>query len=319
MKFVANSPSMQKVAELIDRVAATASNVLILGESGSGKDVAARLIHDRSLRRDRPFVKIDCAALPEDLLESELFGYEKGAFTGATESKPGRFEAADGGTLVLDEIGSLIPSSQAKLLRVIEERSFERLGGKQSIKIDVRIVALANIDIKQAVRARAFRDDLYYRLAVVTVELPRLVDRREDLPVLAEEFVRQFASRSGRIGMQISSAALEALSSYDFPGNVRELRNIIEHAVVTSTEEVIGADGLPEYLRSTARLMHSRKAKPSLAELEAVYIREVLEHTRGNKTRAAEILGISRKNLYEKIRRYEIGKLGSGNPGLELV
>ncbi|MEK6321811.1 MAG: sigma-54 dependent transcriptional regulator [Acidobacteriota bacterium] len=316
MKLVANSPAMQKVAELIERVAATGSNVLVLGESGSGKDATARLIHDRSLRRDRAFVKIDCAALPEELLESELFGYEKGAFTGATESKPGRFEAADGGTLVLDEIGSLISSSQAKLLRVIEERSFERLGGKQPLKIDVRIIALANIDIKQAVRARAFRDDLYYRLAVVTIELPRLVDRGEDLPQLADEFLRQFASRCGRAGVRLSSGALEALSSYDFPGNVRELRNIIEHAVVTSNEDVIGLAGLPEYLRSAARLMQSRTAKPSLAELEAVYIREVLEHTRGNKTRAAEILGISRKNLYEKIRRYNIGKLGAASPSL---
>lgn len=316
MKLVANSPAMQKVAELIDRVAATGSNVLVLGESGSGKDVAARLIHDRSLRRDRAFVKIDCAALPEDLVESELFGYEKGAFTGATESKPGRFEAADGGTLVLDEIASLMSSSQAKLLRVIEERRFERLGGKQPVKIDVRIIALANIDIKQAVRVRTFRDDLYYRLAVVTIELPRLVDRLEDLPQLADEFVRQFASRSGRDGVRLSRAALEALSSYDFPGNVRELRNIIEHAVVTSSEDVIEPAGLPEYLRSAARLMQSRKTKPSLAELEAVYIAEVLEHTRGNKTRAAEILGISRKNLYEKMRRYNIGKLGTGSPAL---
>lgn len=316
MKLVANSPVMQKVAELIERVAATGSNVLVLGESGSGKDATARLIHDRSLRRDRPFVKIDCAALPEDLLESELFGYEKGAFTGATESKPGRFEAADGGTLVLDEIGSLISSSQAKLLRVIEERNFERLGGKQPIKIDVRIIALANIDIKQAVRARAFRDDLYYRLAVVTLELPRLVDRREDLPQLANEFLRQFAARCGRSGVSLSNRALEALSSYDFPGNVRELRNIIEHAVITSTEDEIGLGGLPEYLRSAARLMQSRTTKPSLAELEAVYIGEVLEHTRGNKTRAAEILGISRKNLYEKMRRYNIGKLGAASPAL---
>jgi len=316
MKLVANSPAMQKVAELIERVAATGSNVLVLGESGSGKDATARLIHDRSLRRDRPFVKIDCAALPEDLLESELFGYEKGAFTGATESKPGRFEAADGGTLVLDEIGSLISSSQAKLLRVIEERNFERLGGKQPIKIDVRIIALANIDIKQAVRARAFRDDLYYRLAVVTLELPRLVDRREDLPQLANEFLRQFAARSGRSGVSLSNRALEALSNYDFPGNVRELRNIIEHAVVTSNEDEIGLGGLPEYLRSAARLMQSRTTKPSLAELEAVYIGEVLEHTRGNKTRAAEILGISRKNLYEKMRRYNIGKLGAASPAL---
>ena len=316
MKLVTNSSAMQKVAELIDRVAATGSNVLVLGESGSGKDAAARLIHDQSLRRDRSFVKIDCAALPEDLLESELFGYEKGAFTGATEFKPGRFEAADGGTLVLDEITSLIPSSQAKLLRVIEERNFERLGGKQPVKIDVRIIALANIDIKEAVRARTFRDDLYYRLAVVTIELPKLIDRFEDLPQLAGEFVRQFASRSGRSGVRLSNEALEALTGYDFPGNVRELRNIIEHAVVTSTDDVIEVAGLPEYLRSAARLMQSRKTKPSLAELEAVYIREVLEHTRGNKTRAAEILGISRKNLYEKMRRYNIGKLGAAMPSL---
>ena len=307
---------MQAVAELIDRVAATASNVLVLGESGTGKDATARLIHDRSPRRDRPFVKIDCAALPEELLESELFGYEKGAFTGATESKPGRLEAAGGGTLVLDEIASLIPQSQAKLLRVIEERSFERLGGKQLIKIDVRIIALANVDIKEAVRARGFRDDLYYRLAVVTIELPRLIDRFEDIPQLADEFVRQFASRSGRPGVRLSSEALEALSDYDFPGNVRELRNIIEHAVLTTNQEVIEPDGLPEYLRSAARLMQSRRVKPSLAELEAVYIREVLEHTRGNKTRAAEILGISRKNLYEKMRRYKIGQLRTGSAAL---
>jgi two-component system response regulator AtoC len=305
---------MQSVAELIDRVAATSSNVLVLGESGTGKDAIARLIHDRSPRRDRAFVKIDCAALPEELLESELFGYEKGAFTGATDSKPGRFEAAEGGTLVLDEIASLISSSQAKLLRVIEERSFERLGGKQPIKIDVRIIALANVDVKEAVRARAFRDDLYYRLAVLTIELPKLIDRLEDLPKLADEFVRQFAARSGRSGVRLSVDALDMLSTYDFPGNVRELRNIIEHAVVTADGEVITPAGLPDYLKSAARLMHSRKAKPSLADIEAVYIREVLAHTRGNKTRAAEILGISRKNLYEKMRRYNIGKLGAASP-----
>ena len=307
---------MQAVAELVDRVAATASNVLVLGDSGTGKDATARLIHERSPRRERPFVKIDCASLPEDLLESELFGYEKGAFTGASESKPGRLEAADGGTLVLDEIASLIPQSQAKLLRVIEERSFERLGGKQPINIDVRIITLANADIEETVRARRFRDDLYYRLAVVTIKLPRLIDRFEDIPELAGYFVRQFAARSGRPGVRLSSEAVDALSSYDFPGNVRELRNIIEHAVLTANQEVLDLDALPDYLRSAARLMQSRSTKPSLAELEAVYIREVLEHTRGNKTRAAEILGISRKNLYEKMRRYKIGQLRAGSAAL---
>jgi two-component system, NtrC family, response regulator AtoC len=306
---------MQRVAELVERVAAAGANVLVLGESGVGKDAVARLIHDKSARHDRPYVKIDCASLPEDLLESELFGYEKGAFTGATESKPGRFEAADGGTLVLDEIASLSPSSQAKLLRVIEERQFERLGGKQSIRIDVRIIALANVDMKEAVRAHAFRSDLYYRLAVVTIELPRLIDRIEDLPQLAEQFVRQFAARNARMGMHLSKETLELLQSYDFPGNVRELRNIIELAVLRADREVIESEQLPDYLRSAARLMQSRTHKPTLAELEAVYIREVLEYTRGNKTRAAEILGISRKNLYEKMRRYNIGKMKANHAG----
>ncbi|MCI0489768.1 MAG: sigma-54 dependent transcriptional regulator [Blastocatellia bacterium] len=307
MELVTNSLDMQRVAELIERVAATEANVLVLGESGTGKDAVARLIHDRSARRDGPFVKIDCAALPEELLESELFGYEKGAFTGATDSKPGRFEAADGGTLVLDEIASLSPSAQAKLLRVIEERSFERLGGKQTLRLDVRIIALANVNIKESVRGRSFRDDLYYRLAVVTVELPRLVDRTEDIKQLAETFARQFAARNGRAAVGLSSEALESLLGYDFPGNVRELRNIMERAVLAAAGDRIGPDQLPDYLRSAARLMQSRRHKPSLAELEAVYIREILEYTRGNKTRAAEILGISRKNLYEKMRRYEIG------------
>lgn len=315
MKLVTNSPAMQRLAELVDRVAGTGANVLVLGESGTGKDAIARLIHDRSLRSNRPFVKIDCAALPEELLESELFGYEKGAFTGATESKPGRFEAADGGTLVLDEIANLSPASQAKLLRVIEERSFERLGGKQPVKIDVRIMALANIDMKEAVRAHAFRDDLYYRLAVVTIELPRLIDRAEDISELADIFVRQFAARSHRSGVHLSSESRSLLANYDFPGNVRELRNIIERAVLATDREAIEPDQLPDYLRSAARLMQSRKAKPSLAQLEAVYISEVLEHTRGNKTRAAEILGISRKNLYEKMRRYKIGTMKAHSAG----
>ncbi|HSO76640.1 MAG TPA: sigma-54 dependent transcriptional regulator [Blastocatellia bacterium] len=316
MKIASSSPAMQRIVELVDRVAATDANILVLGDSGTGKDAIARLIHDRSPRRDRPFVKIDCASLPEDLLESELFGYEKGAFTGATDSKPGRFEAANGGTLVLDEIASLISASQAKLLRVIEERTFERLGGKQAIKIDVRIIALANVDMKEAVRARAFRDDLYYRLAVVSIELPRLVDRSEDLPELAGTFVRQFAVRNGRRSAGLSPEALELLGAYDFPGNVRELRNIVEQAVLKSDGEIVEAEHLPDYLRSAARFMQSRIHKPSLAEIEAVYIREVLEHTRGNKTRAAEILGISRKNLYEKMRRYNVGKVRTASLAL---
>jgi transcriptional regulator with PAS, ATPase and Fis domain len=309
MELVTESAAMKRVAELIERVAATEANVLVLGESGTGKDLVARQIHDRSLRRGSPYVSIDCASLPEELLESELFGYEKGAFTGATETKPGRFEAAAGGTLVLDEISSLSSSSQAKLLRVIEDRTFERLGGKQAIRIDVRIIAVANIDLKEAVRARAFRDDLYYRLNVITIELPRLVERAEDIPGLAAEFVRHFAARNGRKVTRVTEEAIGLLLDYDFPGNVRELRNIIEQSVLSAGDEVVSSEHLPDYLRSTARLIHSHRHKPSLAEIEALYISEVLDYTRGNKTKAAEILGISRKNLYEKMKRYNIAML----------
>jgi transcriptional regulator with PAS, ATPase and Fis domain len=309
MEIVTESAAMKRVAELIDRVAATEANVLVLGESGTGKDLVARQIHDRSQRRGSAYITIDCASLPEELLESELFGYEKGAFTGAAETKPGRFEAAGGGTLVLDEIASLSSSSQAKLLRVIEERTFERLGGKQPIRIDVRIIAVANIDLKEAVRAKTFRDDLYYRLNVITIELPRLVDRIEDIPRLAGEFVKQFAARNGRRVTRLSDEAIELLSDYDFPGNVRELRNIIEQSVLAAGDEVVAPEHLPDYLRSTARLIHSHRHKPSLAEIEALYISEVLDYTRGNKTKAAEILGISRKNLYEKMKRYNIAML----------
>lgn len=301
------SAAMQRVQELIERVAVTDANILVLGESGTGKDMVARLIHSRSPRHDSPLVTIDCASLPEDLLESELFGYEKGAFTGAADSKPGRFEAADHGTLVLDEIASLSQSSQAKLLRVIEERCFERLGGKQSIKIDVRIVALANVDLKEAVRGKVFRDDLYYRLNVVTIELPRLADRVNDLSRLAAIFATHFSARSGRRTPSVTKGALEILADYDFPGNVRELRNIIELSVLSTDRDEIGPEHLPNYLRSTGRMMRSKKQKLTLAEMEAIYISEVLEFTRGNKTRAAGILGISRKNLYEKMRRYRIG------------
>ncbi|HWC77372.1 MAG TPA: sigma-54 dependent transcriptional regulator, partial [Blastocatellia bacterium] len=252
IELVTNSPVMQKVGDLVLRVAATESNVLVLGPSGTGKDAVARMIHDKGTRRDRPFVTIDCAALPEDLLESELFGYEKGAFTGAVEAKPGRFEAAHGGTLVLDEIANLSLSAQAKLLRVIEERSFERLGGKQPVRIDVRIIALANVDMKEAVRARTFRSDLYYRLNVVTIELPALVERIEDLPQLIDQFTRQFASRAGR-RTRLSTEAIELLKTYDFPGNVRELRNIIERAVLSTGTDVVGYEQMPDYLRSAAR------------------------------------------------------------------
>lgn len=316
MEMVAQSQAMKKIDDTVSRVAVTDANVLVLGESGTGKDLISWLIHNRSHRKTRAFVTIDCASLPDSLLESELFGYEKGAFTGATDTKPGRFEAAQGGTLVLNEIASLALPSQAKLLRVIEERTFERLGGKSPIKIDVRIIALANTNLKDAVRARMFRDDLYYRLNVVTIELPRLADRTEDIPELARKFVQQFGARSGRPGVRLSLDALQFLASYGFPGNVRELRNVVEQAVLSSTGDLIEEGHLPEYLRSAVKLADPNRHKPTLAEMEAVYISEVLEFTRGNKTRTAEILGISRKNLYEKMRRYGLGD-GRMRDGIE--
>jgi len=305
IEFIATSPAMQRALELVERVADTNANVLVRGESGTGKDIIAQLLHFKSGRSAGQFVKIDCASLPQELLESELFGYEKGAFTGAMERKLGRFEAADGGTLVLDEIASLGPAAQAKLLRVIDERCFERLGGTKPIKIDTRIIALTNVDLEDAVRRREFREDLLYRLNVVTINLPPLRERPEDIPKLAVFFARKSSAKHGK-RLSLSAEALDILRNYDWPGNVRELQNIIERAVITCESDKLETRHLPEYLRSALTMIKRADSKLTLAQLEEIYIREILEHTRGQKTRAAAILGISRKNLYEKIKRYGI-------------
>src|SRR6266446_4183967 len=226
---------MREVVSLAERVATTNANVLITGESGCGKDELAAFIHRRSARASQSLVKIDCATLPADLLEAELFGYERGAFTGATEAKPGRLEAAHRGTLVLDEIAHLTSDAQAKLLRVIETREFERLGGRQTIEVDARLLALTNTDLKNAVERRGFRDDLFYRLNVVQIQLPPLRERSEDLEQLARGFLKVFAMKHGRSAKQFSPQAWKLLRAYDFPGNVRELANIIERAVIVST------------------------------------------------------------------------------------
>jgi transcriptional regulator with PAS, ATPase and Fis domain len=294
---------MREVVGLAERVAATDANVLVTGESGAGKDALAWFIHSRSPRAAHALVKIDCATLPADLLEAELFGYERGAFTGANDAKPGRLEAAHQGTLVLDEIAHLTLAAQAKLLRVIEHREFERLGGRQTIEVDARLVALTNADLKNAVERRAFRDDLFYRLNVVQIQLPPLRDRSEDLEELGREFLKTFALKHGRPAKQISAEAWRFLRAYDFPGNVRELANIIERAVIVSTGTEIEATDLPESTRAAAARRERKAKRPSLAEVESEYIRETLTATKGNKTEAARILGISRKNLYERLAR----------------
>ncbi len=305
IELVARSEAMREAVSLAERVAATDANVLVTGESGAGKDVLAFHIHSKSNRANGSFVKIDCATLPSGLLEAELFGYERGAFTGASDEKPGRLEAANRGTLVLDEIAYLSNDSQAKLLRVIENREFERLGGRRTIKVDARLIALTNVDLGDAVKRQHFREDLYYRLNVVHIQVPPLRERSEDLTELALSFVASYASKHGRSATTLSAEALALLSEYEFPGNVRELANTIERAVIVSTGTRVEVDELPESLRAAARL-HRRRTQPqSLAEVEAEYVDEVLAGAKGNKTEAARILGISRKNLYEKLARKE--------------
>lgn len=306
IELFARSPGMREAVGLAERVSRTDSNVLITGESGSGKDAVASFIHAGSARASQPFVKIDCATLPGALLEAELFGYERGAFTGANEAKPGRFEAAHKGTIVLDEIAHLSTDAQAKLLRVIEAREFERLGGRRTIKLDARLIALTNVDLEGAVRLRRFREDLFYRLNVIHIAVPPLRERKEDLSKLIAYFVKQYATKHGRKVERVSPAALKLLQSYEYPGNARELANIVERAVIVATGKAIEEHDLPATVSAAVNEQQRREQPLSLAQMEAVYIAQMLAATKGNKTECARILGISRKNLYEKIARYEL-------------
>ena len=294
--WIAADPLSLELLEKAQRVAASASTVLIRGESGVGKELLASLIHYLAAGRDEPLVKIDCASLPRELMESELFGYERGAFTGATQAKRGRLELAGAGTLVLDEIAALTSAMQAKLLRVLEERRFERLGGNRPVTLAARIIALTNSDLEQAVAAGAFRQDLFYRLNVIPLLVPPLRQRRGDIRPLIGHFIPRLAELHRRSAPQVSPAALALLEAYDYPGNVRELRNLLERALVQSQSPEIGPADLPQ-LRSSSPTM-------TLEERERAYIAEVLDATRGKKGRAAEILGISRKTLLEKRKRY---------------
>jgi transcriptional regulator with PAS, ATPase and Fis domain len=299
-RYIAEDPVSERLLEQATRVAKTGSTVLIRGESGSGKDHLASVIHFLSTNRDEPLIKIDCASLPHELLESELFGYERGAFTGAAHRKRGRMELAGRGTIVLDEIGTLTPAMQAKLLRVLEERTFDRLGGTKPVKLEARIIALTNVDLERAVAQHSFREDLFYRLNVLPLAVPPLRERPRDIVPLATMFVAQLCDVHRRGSMTISADARRALAEYPFPGNVRELRNIIERAVVLGSSREIGLEDLPAHIRQTAGGLR----KPTLEDLERAYIAEILDYARGKKSKAAEILGITRKTLLEKRKRY---------------
>jgi DNA-binding NtrC family response regulator len=299
---------MREAVGLAERVSSTDTNVLITGESGAGKDGLAAYIHWKSPRAAQPLVKIDFATLPGELLEAELFGYERSAFTGANEAKPGRLEAAQKGTLVLDEIAHLSIDAQAKLLRVIEEREFERLGGRKTIKLDARLIALTNVDLGAAVKAGRFREDLLYRLDVIHIRVPPLRERKDDLSKLIQHFLKHYAAKHGSIVERVSAPALAVLQSYDYPGNARELANIIERAVIVANGKRLEEHDLPPGLNAAVSARRQKEKPPSLAELEASYIAEMLARTNGNKTECARILGISRKNLYEKIARYDLSR-----------
>ncbi len=301
------SALMGRVLELARRVARSEANLLLIGESGTGKGVLARLIHETSPRRAGPFVTITCANIAVDLLESELFGHEKGAFTGATEQRKGRFEQADGGTILIDGVSELAPSLQGKLLRVVQERSFERLAGTRTLSVDVRILASTQVDLEALVAAGSFRKDLFYRLNVIRVEVPPLRDRLEDVPLLAEQMLRDAALRAGGAPKRLSRGALDRLMRHAWPGNVRELQNVIESAAILSAGPTIAVEAIAiGPARPDDPIADAIGRRSSLAQLEERYIREVLRLTGGNRSEAARILGINRKTLLEKRKRYGI-------------
>jgi len=306
IELFARSHGMREAVSLAERVSSTDANVLITGESGVGKDLLALFIHSKSRRASQPFVKIDCATLPGELLEAELFGYERGAFTGAFEAKAGRLEAAQKGTIVLDEIAHLSTDAQAKLLRVIESRQFERLGGRKTIKLDARLLALTNVDLDVAVQAGRFREDLFYRLNVIRIRVPPLRERKDDLSKLIEHFLKHYAAKHGRSVQRVSPEAKAILEAYDYPGNARELANVVERAVIVAEGKRLEDADLPAGLKAAVSAQELKVRPQSLAQLEAAYIAETLAATGGNKTRCARILGISRKNLYEKLARYKL-------------
>jgi DNA-binding NtrC family response regulator len=320
-RMIGSSPQMRKVYQTIEQAAPTSASVLIWGESGTGKELVAQTIHQLSPRNNAPFVPINCAAIPETLLESEIFGHEKGAFTGAVDRREGCFELADRGTLFLDEIAEMTPATQVKLLRVLQERSFRRLGGRNEQSVDVRVIAATNVVPADAVKSGKLREDLYYRLNVFAIDLPPLRTRKEDLPLLIQSFLSEFNQRNNKNASALDPAAMRILEQYNWPGNVRELRNVIERAVILSSGEFIEPKHLPPLVTDSPEL-----AKPALSlapgttveEAERRLILMTLEHTRDNKTRAAEILGISLKTLHNKLNKLR-GRVPGRNNADEVV
>ena len=303
--IIGRSAEMRQVFEIVRQVAPSRSSVLLTGESGSGKEMIAEALHYNSPRKDKSFIKVHCAALTESLLESELFGHEKGAFTGAIARKRGRFELAHLGTLFLDEIGEINQNVQIKLLRVLEEKRFERVGGEETVEVDVRLIAATNRDLKEAITRGTFREDLYYRLNVVNIHIPPLRERKEDIPLLVAAFLREFSQENGKSLEGIDAKARLALYNYPWPGNVRQLRNSIESAVVLAKGSTITLDDLPPNIRGeTGGDLLRLPVGASLADVEKEVIRSTLAREGGNKSRTAEILGIGRKTLHRKIEEY---------------
>jgi len=314
--IVGKSSAMLEVYSLIKKVAPTDFSVLITGESGSGKELCARAIHHLSRRKDKPFISVACSAIPETLLESELFGYEKGAFTGAEKSRPGKFELANSGTIFLDEIGDMPLFTQAKILRVLQEKEVERLGSEKPVKVDVRIISATNVDLTQAVKEGKFREDLYYRLNVFHIHLPPLRERREDIPLLVLHFLNKYAGEENKI-KAISIEALEKLINYNWPGNVRELENVIQRAIILAQRDILEADhiqGLKEEMGFYRKSIRFRKKvlplntaiSQAVEEIEKELIMKALQEANFNKSKAAELLKISRKSLHNKLKKYNL-------------
>jgi Response regulator containing CheY-like receiver, AAA-type ATPase, and DNA-binding domains len=305
--LVGQSPAFRRVMDMMRMAAPSPATVLLLGESGTGKELFARAIHENSPRAEKPFIPINCAGIPESLLESELFGHERGAFTGAIAARAGRFERAEGGTLFLDEIGEISPAVQVKLLRVLQEREIERLGGSGPVKVDVRIVAGTNRDLEQLVAEGKFRADLFYRLNVVPITLPALRDRKEDIPLLADHFLRRYALQNQKPMTGFTPEARARLENYSWPGNIRELENVIQRAVVLCRENCIGVENLPEQLGGgRAQLMAGHILIPigmPMDEVEMTVIDATLKHTGGDKNQAAALLGIAARTIYRKLDR----------------
>ncbi len=308
--ILGNSQRIRNIAKLISKIAQTDLPVLVLGESGTGKELAATAIHYSSDRAEKPFIALNCAAFPDTLLESELFGYEKGAFTDAKNSKPGKIEEANGGTLFLDEIGEMKPQMQAKLLRVLEEHEFQRLGSNKSQKVDIRIVSATNRDLRQGMEEGLFRPDLYYRLNAVTVAMPTLAEIKEDIPLLANHFAQDFAQKFNQKPVKISEEANDALQAYHWPGNIRELANAIRRAVALCDKDEIKLYDLPLHITTLEKQTKTEAASPKrsllLSDIEKEHILKVLELTGGNKSLAANMLGIHRDTLLRKLKKYEI-------------